>query len=708
MARFLPEIRSSPRVRVGGLLLQVAVWCVGPCHGIDLPVLTAREHLPGITPQTEAVQLTGFLAASGRALWKLKRLGFEGVVEELAERRIVLPAEVVTSSCEDAFMTGYYKNLSARVHSFGFPIFNMDEEKEVLADSNLRQCWRNPDRCWTAVVRLDYFELQQMEELFYWAISGKGKLGPEPSGSATLLLLLPPACMVEDALLHIAPQVLELRSSGTQDYIIMRAALIEIQPGSFELPRQHRNLSRVIPPYPGGEPYSEAAYGFTQDCARGAVGPTDDYAGAQFHNIFGRVLCSPSIHSNPEDFQGEAAGLKIFVQTMPSLLNSDRLVIANLVRLAHNYSCDPGLFLCKEPHWNGAWSAWRQHMGEVVLLQKFLTAPPEVFVESADDADIILIPTLSQLVSSWYIFRQVPQSCPRHMLHWLKHLESKRAAHVFLFADHLISLRQNDMGGLNCMPALRPDNIFISHGTERMSPAHIAMPSIVAEPELQPSVILPADENRDVFLFYGETTDCCHPVRQHFYDVLTSDQGVSLCGPTCIVEKRWREPPHRGVEMSKKTHGSSSGGAIDLIQVMQQTIFCPMGPGDVPHRHKFYQAFLAGCIPVLFDFPSYFPGQRSWWKEYGSPFLLSVPFPEDIPYNDIVVIIPCTENYTQSAINMLLKLRAMPVQDISRRQRLLRDYRHFLGYQWDGSRPDAFTAIMQRIGRFVRRRPQLR
>ncbi|CAE7489705.1 cya, partial [Symbiodinium sp. CCMP2456] len=119
-------------------------------------------------------------------------------------------------------------------------------------------------------------------------------------------------------------------------------------------------------------------------------------------------------------------------------------------------------------------------------------------------------------------------------------------------------------------------------------------------------------------------------------------------------------------------------------------------------------AFLAGCIPVVFDFPSYMHGQRSWWMEDGSPFQLSVPFPEDIPYEDIVVVIPGTENYTQSAINMLLKLRSMSAEDIARRQGLLQDYRHFLSFQWDGSRPDAFTAIMQRIGRFVRGRPQVR
>ena len=42
----------------------------------------------------------------------------------------MLPAEVVTSSCEDAFMTGYYKNLSlldweCRVQGLGFQAFEV-------------------------------------------------------------------------------------------------------------------------------------------------------------------------------------------------------------------------------------------------------------------------------------------------------------------------------------------------------------------------------------------------------------------------------------------------------------------------------------------------------------------------------------------------------------------------------------------------------
>ena len=43
--------------------------------------------------------------------------------------------------------------------------------------------------------------------------------------------------------------------------------------------------------------------------AEAVLGPTDD--DAHFHKIFGRVLCSPSAYSNPADFQGAAAGLKI-------------------------------------------------------------------------------------------------------------------------------------------------------------------------------------------------------------------------------------------------------------------------------------------------------------------------------------------------------------------------------------------------------------
>ncbi|CAE7441571.1 KIFC3 [Symbiodinium necroappetens] len=130
---------------------------------------------------------------------------------------------------------------------------------------------------------------------------------------------------------------------------------------------------------------------------------------------------------------------------------------------------------------------------------------------------------------------------------------------------------------------------------------------------------------RENFLLYSENLDCCHPVRRHLYDVLVSDMGQAFCNSRCIVER---------ISPQSAFKAADAWGGVDQTKVMQHSLFCPLGPGEVPHRYKFYKAILAGCIPVLFDFPSYFPKQRSWWKEFGSPFQLSLPFFEVIPYTE--------------------------------------------------------------------------
>eukprot|EP00913_Durusdinium_trenchii_P000367 g337.t1 len=442
----------------------------------------------------------------------------QAVLEQLPERSGLPPA--VGSTCFESLDSDLVQ-ASLRVHSFGTPIFETQNELQANADSRLRLCWRNPSHCWAAVAKMEYIDVAAALASEEDDLSG--------SGSATFLLLMSPACRpaAESALLAV--RLLERDASSDaatsgaegvaeaeafQRLVVVEVLLQELQPGLFEQPRVHRQLARWTPFDPDGEPYPEEdVEGFTQHCHRAAVGPTDTRA--LWHQIFGRVLCSPSVVSRPEDFTGFAEGLKIYIQPLPSLVNADRLVVASLVRLAYNYTCDAGIFLCSEDRWDGSWSTWRQYIGEVALLQKFLTAPPEVLVTNASEADLILVPLLSQFLSNWWIFKQAARGCPRELLKYLKHMD---------------------------------------HG--------------------------------------------------------------------------------RPQEPSRQTHGLSQADQASFNDAMRRSIFCPMGPGDTPHRHKFYHAILAGCIPVLFDF--------------------------------------------------------------------------FMTFQWDGSQPDAFTAIMQRIGRFVRKQPQIR
>ncbi|CAK9025232.1 Xyloglucan-specific galacturonosyltransferase 1 (Glycosyltransferase 16) (Protein ROOT HAIR SPECIFIC 8) (Protein exostosin) [Durusdinium trenchii] len=640
----------------------------------------------------------------------------QAVLEQLPERSGLPPA--VGSTCFESLDSDLVQ-ASLRVHSFGTPIFETQNELQANADSRLRLCWRNPSHCWAAVAKMEYIDVAAALASEEDDLSG--------SGSATFLLLMSPACQMEESAL-LAVRLLERDASSDaatsgaegvaeaeafQRLVVVEVLLQELQPGLFEQPRVHRQLARWTPFDPDGEPYPEEdVEGFTQHCHRAAVGPTDTRA--LWHQIFGRVLCSPSVVSRPEDFTGFAEGLKIYIQPLPSLVNADRLVVASLVRLAYNYTCDAGIFLCSEDRWDGSWSTWRQYIGEVALLQKFLTAPPEVLVTNASEADLILVPLLSQFLSNWWIFKQAARGCPRELLKYLKHMEwpQKYGIHVFPYADHMMNMREHDVGGLLSIYAMSTDTIFISFGTEMASPTHITMPSLLTDPNLQPSAEVLME--KDIFLIYSESIGCCHPVRKFLYDSLERfcDRAAPAAGSTrvqrrCLLQPRSRSKPSDATEPSRQTHGLSQADQASFNDAMRRSIFCPMGPGDTPHRHKFYHAILAGCIPVLFDFVSYFPGQRSWWREYGSPYQYSVPFPEDIPYGDMVVVVPC-EDYAAAAEHLVQRLQRMTLEEIARRQALLRRARQFMTFQWDGSQPDAFTAIMQRIGRFVRKQPQIR
>ena len=43
---------------------------------------------------------------------------------------------------------------------------------------------------------------------------------------------------------------------------------------------------------------------------------------------------------------------------------------------------------------------------------------------------------------------------------------------------------------------------------------------------------------------------------------------------------------------------------------MQRSRLCLCPPGDVPYNKRYFTALLAGCVPVLFSFPSQLKGER--------------------------------------------------------------------------------------------------
>ena len=144
------------------------------------------------------------------------------------------------------------------------------------------------------------------------------------------------------------------------------------------------------------------------------------------------------------------------------------------------------------------------------------------------------------------------------------------------------------------------------------------------------------------------------------------------------------------------THGLESISNEDFDTLMLSSIFCPVLPGDVPYRIKFTHAILAGCLPVVVDFPSYVRGLTSWWKPYAAPYVFNVPFPDKVNYPKFAVTVPWSDSdvFPETVLQTLLSIGPEEIQE---RQRAMEETRNFNIYDWSGTEPDAFTAVLDRF-----------
>ena len=200
---------------------------------------------------------------------------------------------------------------------------------------------------------------------------------------------------------------------------------------------------------------------------------------------------------------------------------------------------------------------------------------------------------------------------------------------------------------------------------------------------------------RDHFLLFVESlTDTRYGyIRKRFYDFFVSERGRQLCA-ACAVYRRSRAHNHKDDSADGSLMGLENE---DFDQLMLSSIFCPVLPGDGPTRIKFTHAIVAGCLPVVIEFPSYVRGFTSWWKPYGAPYQFSsVPFSDRVNYTSFVVTIPWrdSEDFPEFYLHTLLSISD---EEIRGRQMAMARSRHFNLYDWSGSQPDAFTAVLDRI-----------
>lgn len=107
------------------------------------------------------------------------------------------------------------------------------------------------------------------------------------------------------------------------------------------------------------------------------------------------------------------------------------------------------------------------------------------------------------------------------------------------------------------------------------------------------------------------------------------------------------------VLVSGTQFGRTLSNETQVQEAYHQSIFCPCLRGDEPPQKRFFDALLAGCIPVVLDYESDELGYRSYFAERTYSTRLSYPFATGIfagksdmgvHYEDLVVAINSTCN----------------------------------------------------------------
>lgn len=412
--------------------------------------------------------------------------------------------------------------------------------------------------------------------------------------------------------------------------------------------------------------------------------------------FFGPLLCEgPTARSRLQDFQvgPNQRPLRIYVYPLHRRFNGELLNRLQLGGWISGSECDYGLTPCTEERWNGLFSVYRQFATEVIVLMKFLAAPPGVLTRDPAEADLFVVPYLAKTDCAesgnggrdpcWG--RCKCATAVKHLFQDLPHYSwATRGRHLFLAT-----------GDIKDLPVeIQAQPLVISLGASFCG-GHIVVPSPNLDPTLQPGGTAELKEA------VGRA-----PRRHNFIYWFGS------------IDKEWRKEVMKQVEEYGKQSGARPVAVHDIrsdyasrdvwqtdaskpqiiIEEMLRSVFCPVVQGDVPHQKRLFDSVLTGCIPVVIAFPSHKTGEVSWWFPGGPPVSRMVPFPTEIDYYSFVVEVPQEEVAEGRFVEYLLRLSDA---DIRSRQEAMRRYRQFFRFDFTGSEADGFSLLMKEIGHFL-------
>eukprot|EP00927_Polykrikos_kofoidii_P031169 TRINITY_DN26832_c0_g4_i1.p1 TRINITY_DN26832_c0_g4~~TRINITY_DN26832_c0_g4_i1.p1 ORF type:complete len:949 (+),score=92.72 TRINITY_DN26832_c0_g4_i1:242-2848(+) len=393
------------------------------------------------------------------------------------------------------------------------------------------------------------------------------------------------------------------------------------------------------------------------------------------------------VESHRADFVGAQRGsLRFFIYDLPDVVHTRILATLHgrVRESVHEPStCDFGLSRCSELHGGGgAFSGYRPYAAEATFLAKLLRAPEGILVEDPGEATFFVVPFFS---SSW-CFLGAAKCWVRcgglrplnALLPLLVHYNASTAhRHLFLGSD--------STGDLTVDLQMQP--LMLSYGP---NPCNIGSGPIIIPPPVTddlPLLRLGDFASKDLFLFTADGVGG-RPFRLE-----------------ALVElERWqRRLPHLFVIGRRDAHGSPKKGGVPSSPpsastwalALRRAVFCPVFPGDNTFRMRLFHVVIAGCIPVVIKFPG-----QSWYRRHGPSVERSFPFASRIDWHGLAVELPHdpqSEAFSDWARRLVPTLLRLSPEELRARQSRLAAAAPLLQYDFEGRRPDAFTAILDEL-----------
>eukprot|EP00316_Scyphosphaera_apsteinii_P008772 CAMPEP_0119341994 /NCGR_PEP_ID=MMETSP1333-20130426/103768_1 /TAXON_ID=418940 /ORGANISM="Scyphosphaera apsteinii, Strain RCC1455" /LENGTH=474 /DNA_ID=CAMNT_0007354111 /DNA_START=257 /DNA_END=1678 /DNA_ORIENTATION=- len=394
-----------------------------------------------------------------------------------------------------------------------------------------------------------------------------------------------------------------------------------------------------------------------------------------------------------------ARNLKVYVYDLPSTYHAN--LLEKMERRRGKSSCDYERSACAEivrsrpraDNWD--YSNLRQYAAEVPILYKFMQMPQT----GPEQADLFVVPWFASTELSgfeytpWYPRNEKCVARFEALLSNLTHFAQNPSRHVFLssrdWTFSLLRLRQlaKSSGALlfNYGPRTAPNEILIAP-----SSAGFGLPL--------PHLTYPAK-----FFLFAMMDISINPIRRDIDSELrrlnATHPELSILYHPIIDHRSIPLPPLRALEL------------------MSQTLLCPIIQGDLPYQHRLFDALVAGCVPLFLryqlddvdDQPMKQPCEAWSWDAKNRSAMKGVAratLPRTIckeqhlPYWSTVDWHALTMRIDVSALSegrLAEAIAALEISEIVRKRRKLERMRHHFIYERDNASPDAFSAMMVEV-----------